>query len=195
MPTKCVPIAPHVGRPFVVAVVAISLMLSAALVAPPRVAACSCMQLQPGQAQALADAVFIGSVVRVDDPTAGNPIVSTGDPVTYTFAVEETRKGLPLPQQQVTSSRDGASCGAGFTLGQRWVVYANAPSGERLHSGLCSGNELRGDAAPQPAPSAADPDGLGAGAALPVALVGLAALAAVAASAWALKRRDRARQG
>lgn len=144
------------GRPSAMrspsAVVAVFLLtMSLSLLPLASAVACSCVQLGPGQALANADAAFVGVVAAAQDPSAGNPIVGSADPIVYSVVVEEALKGdLPEGQRVVlTSARDGASCGISLAVGDRWRLYANV-DGSALTTGLCSGSELlaRGVAVP-----------------------------------------------
>ena len=147
--------------------------------------ACSCAQLGPGEALANAEVAFVGVVARVDDPSGGGPIVSTGDPIIYTFAVEQSLKGGVAVGDAVVvrSARDGASCGTTFALAQRWQVYAYHDPDDVLTTGLCDGNELLAEQAPIPEIESPTPPGppaellLAAGAVLLIVVVsGLAFL-------------------
>jgi hypothetical protein len=162
-------------------VVAMLLFVTAA--APiARVYACSCMALLPGQALANADVAFVGVVRQVTDSMEG-PIYSSGDPVSYTFAVEEVLKGSAGGELVVTSTRDGASCGMAFGLAERWRIYAHAKESGGLGTGICSGNELRAEAVPIPAQ---EPASLG------VLLALGTVLTACGVFAWAFVRQARA---
>lgn len=166
---------------------ATALVLMVSAIGPiAQVYACSCMILGPGDALANADVAFVGVVARIDDPTAA-PVVSSGDPVFYTFAVEEPLKGEPGAQLVVSSSRDSASCGVTFNVAERWRVYANADGEGGVVTGSCSGNELIATgveipeiAAPEPAPPP-----------FAVFVAGGAILAVIAVSAFAFMRPSR----
>ncbi|HYM53556.1 MAG TPA: hypothetical protein VEW45_08825 [Candidatus Dormibacteraeota bacterium] len=144
------------------------------------------MELQPGQALENADVAFVGVVAGVQDPSAANPIVGSGDPVLYAFVVEEVMKqGVAIPGAvEVTSARDGASCGQTFAVGQRWRLYAYS-DGAGLSTGICSGNELLAERVPIPA-GPTDPPG---GPPVQLLLVLGAVVVVVGVSAWAFTRR------
>ncbi len=98
--------------------------------------ACLCVAQTDADYRSKAEVVFAGTVTGVADP---NPApVSTVDPITWTFAVEQTAKGTTEPNQQVVSGRFEGSCGLAFVLGHRYVVYAVRVDGT-LRTSLCSG--------------------------------------------------------
>jgi hypothetical protein len=129
------------------AIVASVLLLAAR---PVAVAACSCANGSEAQRLARADFVFTGAAV--DMRAAAN-----GDPVQFLFAVEEVRKGPTLASAVVTTSAGGASCGAGFAVDTRWLVFATR-AGNAWASSLCSGNQALGAAAGVPSNAAEWPD-------------------------------------
>lgn len=147
------------------------------------VVACSCAQMSREEALRNADVVFVGVVAAIDDPGI-EPIVSSGDPLRYTFAVEDEIKGELASSIGLFSSRSGASCGQEFGLAQRWRVFAYVDETGLLQSGLCSGNELLAEGVPIP-PSTPKPNPP------PVAaLLGIGAVLALAGfTAWAFTRR------
>ena len=146
--------------------------------------ACSCMQLGAGQALANADVAFVGVVTGLRDPNAGNPLVGSGDPIVYVFAVESVSKGPAANEITLTSARDGASCGMTFAPADKWRIYANRDGAGGLATGICSGNELITANAPLPRPT---PGGL------PIELLvaGAAIVVLGGFSAWAFTRRER----
>lgn len=166
--------------------VGVAIFASLVIVAGPtaRVFACSCIQITPAIALANADVAFVGVVAGVTDAKAGNPVIGSGDPIVYTFAVEQVVKGPAAVQIDLSSPRDGASCGQTFSLAERWRVFASADGSGGLATGICSGNELLGENAPLPP---VDPPAPPIGLLLVVAAVVL--LGAV--SAWAFTRRSR----
>lgn len=165
--------------------------VAALAAAPPMTAvACSCAMPNPVEAEARADVVFVGAVADVRDPQGSGPAVSSGRQVSYLFAVEEIRKGPSLASIVITSSADGASCGAGFTADTRWLVFATRAEDGQYASNLCEPNQSLGaadvpdDAAEWPDEAAATPD---ANTGIPlqmavmaVVVVGLAVVSAVA---------------
>ena len=141
--------------------------------------ACSCVGWTQAEAFAGANAVFVGVVVG--PPGAGEPDQPFApDPATYVFAVEDVLKGQGLDRRvEVTSSWQSSACGAGFTLGQRWRVYAMSEAGQ-LSSSSCSGNELLAEGA-QPIVTPSPEGGMPAG--VLIAATGLLVIGA--ASLWA----------
>jgi hypothetical protein len=149
------------------------------------VRACSCAELQPNQALQMADVAFVGVVARVADPSAGNPMVSSAEPIFYTFAVERAQKQVGETSTiQVSSARDGASCGQAFAVGQRWQLYAYR-DGATLSTGICSGNQMLAEGVAIPELEESEPQAPPAG--VLIALV--VALLVAGASIWAFTRR------
>ena len=160
--------------------------------APPMTAvACSCAMPNPVEAEARADVVFVGAVADVRDPQGNGAVVSSGHEVSYLFAVEEIRKGPSLASIVVTSSADGASCGAGFTADTRWLVFGTRGADGTYSSHLCEPNQLLGEAVDVPDDAAEWPDEAAATpdantgiplqmAVMAVVVVGLAVVSAIA---------------
>ena len=115
------------------------------------VLACSCAQMTPAEALSNADVAFVGVVAAIDDPSVGL-LVNTGDPLHYSFAVEEAIKGELAGRVEVLSARESSSCGQEFALAQRWRVFAYVDETGHLQSHLCSRNELLAEGVPIPAP-------------------------------------------
>ena len=144
--------------------------------------------------EALAAAVvaFEGVVAAGPQQLAGQWEAGFAD-VAFTFAVEKTIKGGPLPERlHIATSANGASCGAGFAVGQRWRVYTSLleGGGGPLYSGLCSGNQLLAESVEIPALPASGGGNPSGQDSVPVGVVlaiGVAALLAVA-SALAFRR-------
>ena len=64
-------------------------------------------------------------------------MISSVDPVQITFSVSDVWKGQVGETFAITTPRDSASCGASFTLGADYLVYAY--EGENgLETNLCS---------------------------------------------------------
>jgi hypothetical protein len=149
-----------------------------------RAYACSCMELQPGQALAMADLAFEGVVIGAagDGPAA----IDGFDQVRYSFVVQKVLKGRGVDTIEVESAGNSAACGMEFSAGQQWRVFAAGGPGAWT-TGLCSGNELLSERVPIPPlgeePSGPPPAGL---------LIALGASALVAlVSIWAFTRRGR----
>lgn len=105
---------------------------------PPCVYGCSCVAAAPPRiAFEQASAVFIGTVIAAPSQAAPDAIVSSGDPVQYTFRVSRIWKGPEYTTLVVTTARGSSSCGLGFQEGQAYLVYADGPP-EQLMSSLCS---------------------------------------------------------
>lgn len=126
-------------------------------VPPMRVAACSCAMPDPVEAARRVDAVFVGAVVDQRAASSG-PVVSSADAVQSLFAVEEVRKGSTVSSLVVSTARDGASCGAGFAVNARWLVYATRAPDGTYTSNLCEPNQLLSDRADVPDDAAQWPD-------------------------------------
>ncbi len=123
--------------------------------------ACSCMRPPPpAEALEAAAGVWVGSVQAVEPADAGTL-------VRISFAVETIYKGSQEPTLTFTTSDSSASCGYGFSEGERYLVYAGEQDGG-YHVTLCSRTARLADAAddiaalnavaPPTAPSAAPPD-------------------------------------
>jgi hypothetical protein len=92
-------------------------------------------------------AVFAGKVVAIDAPsglptlTRSFPFIdfqsSSADPVSVTFDVSDVWKGPAYRRMVLTTSRESASCGYPFQLGETYLVYA-ADRGDGLTTHLCS---------------------------------------------------------
>jgi hypothetical protein len=101
--------------------------------------ACSCAMAGAADYVDYADVVVTGTLTNIELPPEG-PVISSGDPVTYTVQVERTFKGDPQSELTFTSARDGASCGLeGMQIDRRYTFFLNAGDGDRLFGSLCSG--------------------------------------------------------
>lgn len=91
--------------------------------------ACSCAP-PPPPAAALrqASAVFAGRVIAIS-PAAGHR-------KRVVFRAEEIWKGASSPFISVSTWTDEAACGNSYSIGERWLVYANG--GNALTTSLCS---------------------------------------------------------
>ena len=112
--------------------------LSLVLTATPSFA-CSCAVAGTAEYVDGAATVFTGTVIDKEPPPQ-RPVMSSDDPVTYTFAVERWFKGEQGDPVRVMSSMSGASCGLeGVRAGQRYVVFATESGGGELWASLCGG--------------------------------------------------------
>ncbi len=132
-------------RPVLAAVAAVALVLATlgliAGASSPAIA-CSALPAPTPEQQFVsrADVIFEGVYLSSRDPSAGASVVSSADPIFFTFAADRVLKGGPINSQVVvSSSRDGASCGATFTVGVRYRVYARNVSGSLVTDSV-SGN-------------------------------------------------------
>jgi hypothetical protein len=88
-------------------------------------------------------------VAETDDPMIGH---MNGEPLRYTFAVEQTIKGELASRIAVFSHL--SDCSPEFRLAQRWRIYANVDESRVLQSNICSGNELLAEGVRIPADKA-----------------------------------------
>ena len=110
--------------------------------------ACSCVSgITPEESLQKSDAVFSGEVVEVDEnftPGSSGPHLG---PVT--FDIEESWKGVSEEPVVVHGYGYGPDCGIGFSVGDRYLVYAHR-GGEvgdgPLETSICEGTKLLTDA-------------------------------------------------
>lgn len=120
----------------------VALAAAVGLARPTPAAACSCVGISVRRALEQADAVFQGTLTRVEaDRIGGQPTAVLRFDVTRVF------KGTVYADQVVTTPPDSAGCGLTPDVGSTWVVFAtSAVVGEgkaarlRLTTTLCSGN-------------------------------------------------------
>ena len=107
---------------------------------PSRTYACSCVQLPEVQeALAEAEAVFAGKVIHISEPQPDvSGMISSADPITVTFAVAQTWKGVRQKQVMVQTARDSASCGFNFVLGEEYMVYTYKDDQGVLATNICT---------------------------------------------------------
>jgi hypothetical protein len=159
--------------------------------------ACSCAETGTADHVKGADVVMLGVIEDRQGPPL-RAVMSSGDPATYTVAVEQVFKGAAPPRTYVLSPDSGASCGLEFIeTGARYVVFADE-NGAELWASLCggtagatpafvaeveaaTGQPVRPDPELEPAfrPTAAG------GLALPAGLLAGGALVALTATLWA----------
>lgn len=131
-------------------VVVATLVVAAGMVIvapPPAALACSIAGPEPTEAEylAAADVVFEGTAGSHRDPNAAAPVIGSGDPIFWTFTVDQVIKGNVNLVQEVASARFEGSCGITFEEGARYRVFATYTDGV-LHTRLGSGT--------RPAPAA-----------------------------------------
>lgn len=113
--------------------------LSFVVVAASPSFACSCAAASTAEYVEGADAVLTGTVADKEPPPK-RPVMSSGDPTTYTFDAERWFKGEQADPVQVMSAMSGASCGIeGVRAGERYVVFASEGRGGDLWASLCGG--------------------------------------------------------
>ena len=129
----------------------ICLLAVAFLVLPAAPAgACSCAgPMSAADFLDQADAAFLGDVIaaRLADPESviqGEARLASPEMI-YTLDVQDVYKGSVRERQEVSSSEDGSSCGAGMRVNHRYVIYARqgdstyGQRSEMLYTGLCDG--------------------------------------------------------
>jgi hypothetical protein len=95
--------------------------------------ACSCVPSTPQQQAQRADAVFTGTVQRIDSLSQMR--------TAYTFAVETVYKGAVASSVVIYSNVGGGACGTDFSTRGRYTVFAvNNPQEGGLASNSCAGN-------------------------------------------------------
>lgn len=122
------------------------LLVGELFVSLPRGAfACSCMMPpDPKSAIEMADAVFAGKVVSMNDRNSGL-LFDAPDSFLVTFQVATIWKGDAKPALTIRTARDGAACGYNFHPGRDYIVYANEFEGT-LNTNLCTRTALLADA-------------------------------------------------
>ncbi len=113
--------------------------LCATLYAPATVEACSCIAREYSQTEKMNEstAVFVGTVTAINQTQTG---------YTASFDVSAYWKGNISKKQAVSTASDSAGCGYSFTLGTKYIVYANESEG-KLTTGLCGFTTPADDAA------------------------------------------------
>lgn len=114
------------------------------LVAPAPAMACSCVGGDAEQFASWSDVVFTGTLVARTPPPEG-AVMSSTDPATHLFDVDEVFQGDVGSEAEVLSAVSGASCGLeGMAEGTRYVVFAGyhdvmGEPTEMLWANLCGG--------------------------------------------------------
>ena len=172
------------------------LLVILSVVAPPSAQACSCTPSTDADAIARADAVFRGTVVDYEG-SAPREVMSTADPVTWTFEVSEVYKGRVAERQEIVSEEWGGSCGLEIPREGDFYVFASETThievgAGQYYAGLCGGTravEAGIDvgvvpSAPSPTPDRPAPSGAWA----PEIVGGVGLLASASAFVVALVR-------
>lgn len=127
-------------RGLVAAALAVA-MLSAPVAS---VRACSCMEFTLEGAIAAADIAFVGVLT---DPKVA-PELGGFEPITWRFEMERANRAVNGSIIEVSAPvNDGANCGVGFGVDERWLVMASRSDGV-LNSSSCAGNVPIDDADP-----------------------------------------------
>jgi hypothetical protein len=151
-------------RRLLLALVAVGLIAFTGVVNPTPAAACLCLGISTRRAAEQAEAVFLGTVTKVDQTRSGGERAAE-----LRFDVSRVYKGTVYSDQVITTPADSAGCGLTPDVGSTWVIFASgAIQGEgknarlRLTTTLCDGN-LSGDSPPRalgrpspPLPGASD---------------------------------------
>ena len=117
------------------------LMLGSAGVVPAD--ACSCASPgAPCTAYWRVSAVFAGTVQEI------RPVPERPGMLAIHFDVDQRGRGVNSDTVVIESApQNGANCGYTFTVGQRYVVYAQSAPGGQLTTNMCSGTKLAAAAA------------------------------------------------
>jgi hypothetical protein len=128
----------------VAAVALIALALLALL--PDCASACTCAGF-PGSQRALeqSNAVFSGEVMDVEGGHTTRMFGWNVSSLKVTLRVSEAWKGPQQDTLEVSTPRDGATCGYAFKEGQEYLVYASGKE-EPFEVDLCSGTKPLSDA-------------------------------------------------
>lgn len=124
----------------------VAVVLAVVTLAAPvaTVRACSCMEFTLEGAIAAADIAFVG--VLTDPKTA--PERGGFEPITWRFEMERANRAVNGSIIEVSApANDGANCGVGFGVDERWLVMASRFDGV-LSSSSCAGNLPMDDADP-----------------------------------------------
>lgn len=108
--------------------------------------ACSCLEdafrEDPAAAAESLDIVFVGEVVVAEEEvsggcggssgdSSGGGVVGSADPVLVSFEVTEALKGTEVGEVfELTTAREGASCGLDAVEGDLWLVGLDAGQAE-----------------------------------------------------------------
>ena len=113
---------------------------------PDCASACSCAGF-PGSQRALeqSNAVFSGEVMDVEGGHTTRMFGWNVSSLKVTLRVSEAWKGPQQETLEVSTPRDGATCGYAFKEGQEYLVYAYGKE-EPFEVDLCSGTKALSDA-------------------------------------------------
>jgi hypothetical protein len=103
--------------------------------------ACSCIGPGPQPCRLLlkeSTAIFVGTVVEIENPPDPDPKASQAGQARYTFAVSERFAGTARGEVVVYSGRGGADCSYHFQKGEQYLVYAYNMDDQTLHASICS---------------------------------------------------------
>lgn len=144
-----------IARVLSVAGLAVAMAALLALIPVSRAMACYCIGPSSAKsAERHASVAFVGVVaataLRTDDEPDRQDYYQVW-PILYRFGVEEVIKGNPGDWIDIATGAGSAGCGAGFSLGSRWRVYASEDNDGVPVSISCSGNKLIDLVAPVPA--------------------------------------------
>jgi len=110
------------------------------LLQPQAAIACSCMRSTPEEQMERANVVFKGRVIDQTVTTPESGPLRGLNLIRWTFAVEESQKGLAAKELVVESASNSAACGINFQMGDRYQVFANQYQ-DNLRASLCSGTQ------------------------------------------------------
>lgn len=116
-----------------------------ALILPGMAHACSCAWPGPRPINLLlkeGDAIFVGTVMNVENPPDPDFRAPATGQARYTFAVSEEFTGTLSGKAVVYSGRGGTDCSAYFKQGEQYLVYAYRATDKTLHATICSRTQL-----------------------------------------------------
>ncbi len=108
------------------------------VVAPGTASACSCGLSPLADRVSAADVVFVGTPTKSVKPEG--EVVSSADPVRWTFDVDTVHKGDVTQTVEVISALDSASCGIPFEVDRPYLVFG-VLNDETITADLCGGTE------------------------------------------------------
>jgi hypothetical protein len=195
----------HRAQALVCALAAVLAVGAVVVLSATPAGACSCMAIDDEAALDGADVVFVGELIDYEPPPRAE-VMTSADPATWTFGVDEVFKGEAMAVQDVRSAVSGATCGLELPREHATVlVFANHAAGGadggdgHLEADLCGGTRLLDAPAafaeagrpPKPvAEPAADEQTIDSTSRLPLVLG--AGAVALALAAFALHRRRQA---